>query len=507
MSLRISSTGLYLYARDFWNNEDVHSLLTIKKQNIVDNYLQKFMPQMFAARAEASFGNQIDIKQIDDFFTGGNDRNQGFIATVQKEVDQYYSESLKEAESLFTSKLNLNNILNHINGDISSLNKDQKEELNKMMAAQDTILNAMSRLSSLYEQYVLDRCASAGYKPPRMLQNGLYSLGNYKNAGVIKAIEEYNIIKSNLSILQQDASLGLHSFAFFKKTAHAFHDTYAELLFKACVYNVKKNHQNLFKGSVLDAKWTGNSKYIIGAGDLTVQVNSHLDQDFQKIINNALPDFTEHLITATNDVTISSTIDNVIGTYGGNVKEYSDQTVLKLDGFTVVSSSSGTIYYAAQRATQYGLPTTLASNIWIKNLAGAITNNSEKNKAYNYWDTYKQLLGDLLILDAIMGALGKLTVSSNANNLVFFVNGKVFYIGDLIRNITEQSIHAFTGNPYGQWNPYAQDSVAYRAEKAHWENFNAGKSAAEGEAAIDEVLKGIQLKISINLTSILSKIM
>ena len=94
-----------------------------------------------------------------------------------------------------------------------------------------------------------------------------------------------------------------------------------------------------------------------------MQVNSHLDQDFQKIINNAMPDFTERLITATNDVTISSTIDNVIGTYGGNVKEYSDQTVLKLDGFTVVSSSSGTIYYAAQRATQYGLPTTMASNI------------------------------------------------------------------------------------------------------------------------------------------------
>ncbi|WP_295723734.1 hypothetical protein [uncultured Methanobrevibacter sp.] len=63
-----------------------------------------------------------------------------------------------------------------------------------------------------------------------------------------------------------------------------------------------------------------------------MQVNSHLDQDFQKIINNAMPDFTERLITATNDVTISSTIDNVIGTYGGNVKEYSDQTVLKLDG-------------------------------------------------------------------------------------------------------------------------------------------------------------------------------
>jgi len=508
MSLRVSSGGLYLYARDFWANEDVNSLLTQTKDKIIQNYFQRMMPQLFSARAEASFGNQVDINDIDDFFRGGNDTNSGFIASVQSEVDKYYSITLKEAEALFSSKIN--SALNSSKSDIekvNSLNNGQIQELIAMMDAQDRVLDAMSSLASLYKQYVINRCLDAGYKAPRELQeSGLFSLGNFKNEGIIKIINEYNLIKNNLNILKEDSKQGLHSFTFFRKTAHDFHALYAEFLFTACSYNVMRNKQKLFKGSVLDANWTGNSKYTIGSGDLSVNIIKHLDKEMQNIINNAAPDFTNRKITATSDTSIIASINGITGTYGGTVKEYSDKSLNKLGDFTTIASSAGSIYYAAQRAIQYGLPSHMASEIWIKNLAGAIVNPSERGIAKNYWSTYKQLIGKLLILDALMGAMGNLTVSSNANNLVFFDNGKTYYIGDLIKVISEADVHGFTGNMFSQWNPYAQDSVVINASKAHWENFISGGSAEAGEAAIDNVLKGIQIKISLNIKSLLSKL-
>lgn len=493
---KVSKRGLYLYARDFWNYEDVNILMT-KKQEIVKNYIDKMVPQLFNARAAASYNNQVGINEIDDFFTGGNDKNSGFIKNVQKEVNQYYSESLREAESLFTSHTNLNAILGDgvDNSRIYQLTDAQIDELIRMMAAQEAVLDAMSNLASLYEHYVIQRCIDAGYKPPRNINSGLYNLNNAK---ISKAFRDYEIIKQQLAILKSESSSGLHSFTFFKDTAHKFHNVYSELLLTVCSYNVLKARKILFS----QVEHTGNDKYIIGKGDLTVDIKHHLDPEYQKIINSATPILTNRKITVTNDTTLTAGINGVAGTWGGNVKEYSDETLRKLEGFTVVASSAGTLFFAAQRATQYGLPSVMASEIWIKNLAGAVTKtSSEEALAQEYWSNYKEWIAQLLILDALMGGFANNNISSKANNLIFFTEGHAYYIGDLIKNMTEDDIHGFTGRPFG--SKWSQDAPRRYASAWHWENYIQKGSSTQAEELIASYVNRLQLKISFNLNNVL----
>ena len=77
---------------------------------------------------------------------------------------------------------------------------------------------------------------------------------------------------------------------------------------------------------------------------------------------NAPYDSSFKKITATNDVTITSAEDSLIGTYGVTVKEYSNITLTKTGKFTTIASSMGNIYQAANFAMQRGLPGSMASS-------------------------------------------------------------------------------------------------------------------------------------------------
>lgn len=500
-----SSSGLYFWAKDFWREQNVGIYLSQKKDEITTRYIEKMAPQLFAARASAAFGG-ADISAIDNFFKGV-DGNQGYINRLQQELNKYYTASLRNANNIFVSHTGLNAILASKKGNITrqDLTSEQLQELDSMMKAQQIIIDKLSLLASDYEAYVLERAASSGYKPPRPLKNGsgLYHLGNYKDKGMKQAIKIYNDIRAALNELQatQVTDDLTHSFSAFRKTADKFHQTYAEYLTQFCASRINKAEQATFKGTPLDAKWTGNTKYIPGQGDISVDVKSFLDPEFQEMINTPY-DFSLKKITATNDVTITSAEDSLIGTYGVTVKEYSDITLTKTGKFTTISSSMGNIYQAANFAMQRGLPSSMASSSWINNLGGALVTEGEVGTAQRYWKEYKQLLGSLLSLDALMGKMIGNNVSSNANNLVYYENGQVFYMGDIVKQYLN-NIRGFSGSMFTQENSYAQDNARKNAEQAHWDNVLAKGSAKSAEEAIEAVLSSVLIKVSINLSSLL----
>ena len=69
-------------------------------------------------------------------------------------------------------------------------------------------------------------------------------------------------------------------------------------------------------------------------------------------------------------------------------------------------------------------------------------------------------------LDALMGKMIGNNISSNANNLVYYENGRVFYMGDIVKQYLN-NIRGFSGSMFTQENSYAQDSARQKAEQAH----------------------------------------
>ena len=503
------STGLYLYAADFYHHDSQppYSLLGEKKTQIIRNYLDKVAPQLFAARASAAFGG-ANLTAVDNFFKGGNDTNSGYISNLQAEIDKYYTDSWRNAKTIFSSGLSrLNAKLTNTKGPITAddLTPKQQEDLSNMMAAQKELIDNLSLLSSIYEPYVLQRCAEAGYKPPRMLSTGLYDLRNYKNEGVIEAINIFNDIQSTLQTLKIQAvgSDLSHSFVAFRTTADAFHAKYAEYLMNICAYNVNKARKELFTDSPFDVKWTGTKQYVAGSGDINIDITNNFDQDIQNLINQNLS-LTNNQFTATNDVTITSSDQNITGTWGSSVKNYSDKSIKALHGLTTISAFSN-IYDAATLASQYGLPTKAAQPIWIQNLAGALNAGGTNTMGIMLWNEFKDLLAKLLLLDALMGRMLNGNISSDANNLIFFSNGKVIYMGDILKSALQEDIHGFSGSIFNQTNLNTQSETRVLAERAHRINWYQGKSAAEGVDAIDAIVKQSNLKISIDLNTILAR--
>lgn len=507
----VSSSGLYLYARSFFihgSPSPYQIAIQEKKDAIIQKYLSQTMPQLFRARAEASFGNNADIEAIDNFFIGNN-TNAGFVQNLQQELDKHYTDSFRNASSLFVGAIN-----NVLSSSMSLSAKENKiiqsselsQQLEQMIQAQNDIMDNLANLSSMYEQYLFDRCMAGKYQMPRKLKNGLYSKGNFKNAGVLEAISLYNEIQQQIQLFQmaqvtKDLS---QSFVVFRQTADAFHNRYAELLTEICAYNLQKNTRQL----LIDIKDTAKQQYITGQGDLSVQITSHFSQDFQDMVSKTLP-LPDLRGTATNDVSIYASDQHVRGVFGITVKDYSDKTLQKVNGFTTISSSVGNIYNAAQLATQYGLPAGMADPMWITNLGGAMNlpYSNDRMVYGKYWMNYIQLVGSLMVLDGLMGRMKNLSVSSNANNLIFISNGQAMYLGDLIKQmLTLDTIKSFTINMFNQNNLHALYSSRTKASYAHARNFYSGGSAEQGIAVIENILKKTYVKISIDLNNILSQL-
>ena len=501
------SNGLYLWAHDFWIDQGVGGLLQSTKDEIVERYLTQYAPQLFSARAQASFGGQLGMEAIDNFFKGTN-TSQGYVAELQAKLNEYYSEELRNAEEIFKSQLSgLNQKLTSTKGPLTpeDLTQEQQADLARMMQAQQAIFEKLGKLVSGYEAYVLERATDKGYNPPRKIHDGLYFTGNYSDQGLNEAIRIYNDIQKHIQQLKavEVGSDLSHSFTAFRETAHAFHSTCAEYVTLISVYDINKAQKQLFKDSPFDQSWTGNSKYLPGQGDISISMYYNFDPEIQEIINASLDTPPTKKITATNDVSISAGPEGVIGHYGITVKDYTDQTLAKTQGFTTIASSMGNIYEAAAFASTRGLPINMATHAWINNLAGALTPSFDIFTAQNYWSEYKQLLGNLLSVDALMGRMLSGNISSQGNNLVMIDNGHAYYMGDIINNL-KNNVQGFTGSMFGQNNFFIQDSARAKAEQAHWENFISGGTAEQAMAAIEAIISSVSIKISLNLHNLLA---
>lgn len=507
----VSSKGLYLWASDFWADKSPQSLIADAKDNISENFLKQYAPQLFAARASAAFNGQSP-QAIDNFFKGTTS-SEGFVSKLQGELDKYYSQEMRNFNEIFTNKIN-NVLKNGLQTAEKSFSEQDWATFNKMKEAQDSIFDSVSHLASFYEVYLAEQCAQNGLMMPRMKKNGLYSKGNIKNNAVLEAINIYNVLKSKV---QQLESVKItdnieHSFVAFRDTLKKFAPIYAEYAVLAAIHSLKKGHKELFKNSVLDAHHTGSDTYIAGQGGISVNIKEYLDPEFQKLINdNPLPPGASG--TATNDVSISINGETVVANYGGSVKEYSDEKLKATGNFIITSSSMGDIYTAASLATQRGLPISMAEKIWIMNLGGALTNESQAGIANSMWQDYKQTLANFLIIDSLMGKMLNTNISNKANNLLMIDNGRVYYLGDIISKLSG-NIKGFLGNEKagriesnltnGIWT--GSTRVRDEAENAHWENFSTGKSASEAYDAIDNIILKERFKIALNFHQLLSLI-
>ena len=514
----VSSKGLYLWASDFWADKSPQVLIADAKDNISEDFLKRYAPQLFAARASAAFNGQPP-QAIDNFFKGTTN-SEGFVSRLQGELDKYYSQEMRNFYKIFTNKINsiLKNGLSSVEKSFTDKDRDTFYE---MKQAQDNIFDGVSRLASFYEIYLAERCAQNNLKMPRMKKNGLYSIGNIKNNAVLEAINIYNEIKSKAQQLESVKVTDNieHSFVAFRDTLKGFAPIYAEYAALAAIYSLKKGHKELFKNSILDAHHTGSERYIAGQGGISVNIKEYLDPEFQKLINdNPLPPGASG--TATNDVSISINGETIVANYGGSVKEYSDEKLKATGNFVITSSSMGDIYTAAALATQRGLPISMADKTWIINLAGALTDESQMNTANAMWEDYKQTLANFLIIDSLMGKMLNTDISNKANNLLMIDNGRVYYLGDIISKLSG-NIKGFLSNreegkieshltkgiePNSTKVWIGSTRVRDEAENAHWKNFSSGKSASEAYDAIDNIILKERFKIALNFHQLLGLI-
>ena len=66
-----------------------------------------------------------------------------------------------------------------------------------------------------------------------------------------------------------------------------------------------------------------------------------------------------------------------------------------------------------------------------------------------------------------MGRMLNGNISSDANNLIFFSNGKVIYMGDILKSALQEDIHGFSGSIFNQINLNTQSETRVLAERAH----------------------------------------
>lgn len=503
--------ALAVWFYQFENRGNVEWLRGQEKEQILNRYLSS-MESLFNARAEAAFGNTVSYTDIDNFMLGFGD-NKGYITKLQEAADKYYSDSFRNAKELFNFKINkqLEDFIAQGHCSVDSLNKTQQRYFNILMERQQIILDAMSKLISLVEPYALAALGVQDTKLARQkLANGIYDLQENSKEGQ-EALKLYNRVKevnASLQAAKVNSSNITQNFSCFAKTADAFHADYGEILLTVLANKINQEDLKVKKG--ISSAWTGMKQYTVGQGDL--QVSIHLIEDIKMRENLNLS--SEYLNygslrgTATNDSSISTSVNGVIGTWGGTVKEYSQKTVKRFKGWTGISDFEN-IYTAASLAVQYGLPGYAASKDYIMNLSGALYGAygpEPGSLPQQLWNEYLQTLTILMTLDALMGRMKNMNISSNANNLIFWKNGKVYYMKDLIKNFVSGGGKGIKSLPSSKWwavnkegNQWDRNTI----EEAHyqvWEEHGSGSTAA---SAISAELAKVKIKIQINMNNLL----
>ena len=501
--------ALAVWFYQFENRGNVEWLRGQEKEQIVERYLNS-MESLFNARAEASFGNEVSYTDIDNFMLGFGD-NKGYIARLQEAADKYYSDSFRNAKELFNFKINkqLEDFIAKGHCSVDSLNKNQQRYFNILMERQQIILDAMSQLISLAESYALAALGVGNTKVARAkLASGMYDLQENSVEGQ-EALKLYNKVKqvnASLQAAKVDASNITQNFSCFAKTADAFHADYGEILLTVLADKINREDAKVKKG--ISSAWTGMKQYTVGQGDLSVSFHLIEDVKMKENLNidSSSLEYGSLTGTATNDSSISASINGVVGIWGGTVKEYSEKTVKRFKGWTGISDFEN-IYTAAGLAVQYGLPVYAASKDYIANLGGALYGAyGAEGLPQQLWNEYLQTLTTLMTLDALMGRMKSMSISSNANNFVFWKNGRVYYMKDLIKNFVQGGGKGVKSLPSSKWwsvnkegNQWDRNDI----EQAHWEVWEKHGTGSEAAEAISTELAKIRIKIQINMNNLL----
>ena len=507
---KVKSDSFWSY--QFNQKYGVSQFLAAEKQKILDQYLNVKMPQLFQGRVEAAFGNQLDIQQIDNFMSGANG-NSGYISQLQTFFNEYYNESFRNAQEIFSSKLNSVLAAKTKNGFVSmtnlKLNSDQAAELNRLLEAQDNLLEYMSVLSSLAEPYILSTASAhkikGGAFSLKSLKNGTYRKESFDADGK-RALEMWEKIKSvqaelgtNAAVVNGDLK---QSFKCFRETADKFHALYGEYLLTIASYYVGKKMGET-EQALANIGHTGSMTYQVGFGTIEMRIRNDPALE-ASLKSNGFDGSQFGSFTAKDDTRIAATANGVTGVFGGSVKEYSDKSVTKFGGWTNIDTYAN-IYTAASLATQYGLPFTYATSEFIDNLGGALYGTyGPGGVSHQWWNEYLELLSQLLFLDALMGRTANGTISKGANSIIFVKNGQVYYLGEIIKNITTKSMQ---GSSRGLWASNLQNIEHFdrsSIEEAHYQIFKSGGSQSEAEMAVRAAVQKVKLAIRINLNNLIS---
>ncbi len=495
--------ALWAYQSEVGENSFATRLMS-EKDHIISNYFNNLLPQMFELRAKAAFGNEVTMNEIVNFMKG-NKNNKGYIQKLQQMVDIHYSSSFRNASNIFKLKANekIAELVSQGSCTINDIPHNQQRGLQKMMDAQQDILDAMSNLISMAKPYLLYMSAMTK-QPLDTFENGFYDVSQY--SGEMKtAVQMYNNIQAYANVLESsavDLNNISHNFDFFKTTANKFHDVYGEYLLTLCAFKLNESHKEVM--SQIVSSWTGTKVETWGSGNITISKTEIHDPQILNILNNSINTSNFGTFTATNDTTITSSINGVTGTYGGSVKEYSDRTVQRSGGWTSFTDFKN-LETAATLATQYGLPAHAADQDFILNLGGALYGKYGNPSFLNtQWNDYIQLVTKLLTLDSIMGRMANLNIANNSNNLIIWKNGQIYFLGDLIQKLKPGNVNSTTGNRWwaanqgenGQWDRSF-------VEETHYEVWKAKESSSEARSQMLSKIHQINIKIHIDLNALL----
>ena len=537
-----------------------------QKKDIVDNFFNKHRQNLINARAGISSMNSATAEDLDAFFNGpAKDGAGGFMSLLQKQYSEFYTNIVADAKEIFKMSANiglgsnLNVIMAHrkdgINlsklkqGDYSKkyktdattgeklgedVDKTQAageilgQEFSRMWKAQTRAMNSLEKLSSFCDTMIKEEYGLNGNEihfirkgnSKVLAQSGsVISLDHLTNVQQ-SALKTYVQAKEDIAAINSaQVSRGYTksgeevfkgSFSNFAKLLSKFHYQYEELVFTETVTAVQKMLQEannrLYQVSALatgNAHMSGSSAGQISVETLLGNTDPGLLEMMKGVDTSQLKASTW---TAKNDSTMTVETQNFVVELGANIKGYSNRS-LQIGQKKFIVDTSSNILASAQMATGYGLPKYMATEKFIGNMIGSLY-GSYGPQLSQVWELYKNMLAQLLYVDALMGRMvGTNIETGTANSLLFVVRGHIFYLPSLLAKIEPNQIEAYaSGKTF-----YRDNSVdVYKQAEAdiHYKNLLQGVDPDISWSQILDLVHSNKtgIKIVIDLNNFLSQI-
>lgn len=558
-----SNQDLYLWAVDFYKDysignisrasgtgaNNIVQMFQTQKKDIVNNFFDKHRQNLINARTGISSMNSATYEDLDAFFNGpAKDGSGGFMALLQEQYSEFYTDIVADAKDIFkmTANIDFGRTLNQImaarrnsgidinklkQGEYSGNSKESGailgQEFSRMWEAQTKAMNSLEKLSSFCDTMIKEEYGLNGdeiHFIRKGNQKKLAQSGNVLNLDHLSKLQQ-SALKSYVQAKEDIAKISAAqvkgstesgnavfkgSFSSFANLLYKFHDQYEELVFNETVIAVQKmlqqTNNELCRVSALA---TGNAR-MGQQSNQQISIETRLgssDRELLQMLGGVdQSQLNPSNWTAKNDTTMVVETQNFVVELGANIKGYSSRTLQTSQNKFMVDTSSN-ILASAQMATGYGLPKYMATERFIGNMLGALY-GSFGPQLSEVWEIYKNMLAQLLYVDALMGRMiGTNVDTSTANSLLFVVRGHIFYLPSLLAQIEPNQVEAYAmGKTF--FRDGSQDVYHAAEASVHYKNFVQKVNPEVSWSKILDIVHSNKtgIKIVIDLNNFLSQI-